>query len=540
MRAASRAGTDMTVRTPAPATSAPTRRRARRRARRPGAARQPALPHAASSAPTAAPSARRASEIIIANAYFVPGRARCSGRWSRRRERGVQGAAAAAGPLRVLHAVLRAPADVRRAAARGHRDHRVRAELPACQGGGVRRPAGRTTVGSSNLDPLSLLLAREANVVVRRRRLRRRAARAACCDAVQHDGSAHGLPALRAAAVGAQRVPGVAWRCALMRAAPWSLHGQEVPGERMATTWSCSGREGLYCPPGDFYIDPWRPVDARRHHPRACRPRAPRPRPLPRRRAGRGRAARAAGRDRPADAALRRGASSTTACACRCIPPATCSARRRCGWSTAARSGWPAATTTSPVRRPREATRPATPFEPVRCDVLHHRIDLRPADLPLARRRPSCSPTINAWWRAQRRGRPRQRADPATASARRSASCAASIRSIGPIVVHGAVEPLNRAYRAAGVALPDDAAGHRGQGQGRLCRRALVVARRRRSGSAPGCAASASTATPSPAAGCSCAARAGARGYDRGFVLQRPRRLARAACAPSPPPARSA
>ena len=26
--------------------------------------------------------------------------------------------------------------------------------------------------------------------------------------------------------------------------------------------------------------------------------------------------------------------------------------------------------------------------------------------------------------------------------------------SIGPIVVHGAVEPLNRAYRAAGVALP--------------------------------------------------------------------------------------
>ena len=27
--------------------------------------------------------------------------------------------------------------------------------------------------------------------------------------------------------------------------------------------------------------------------------------------------------------------------------------------------------------------------------------------------------------------------------------------SIGPIVCHGAVEPLNRAYRAAGIALPD-------------------------------------------------------------------------------------
>ncbi len=26
--------------------------------------------------------------------------------------------------------------------------------------------------------------------------------------------------------------------------------------------------EGPYCPPGDFYIDPWRPVDSRRHHAR--------------------------------------------------------------------------------------------------------------------------------------------------------------------------------------------------------------------------------------------------------------------------------
>ena len=31
---------------------------------------------------------------------------------------------------------------------------------------------------------------------------------------------------------------------------------------------------GLYCEAGDFYIDPWQPVDARRHHARARRPRA--------------------------------------------------------------------------------------------------------------------------------------------------------------------------------------------------------------------------------------------------------------------------
>jgi cardiolipin synthase len=44
------------------------------------------------------------------------------------------------------------------------RDPRVRTELSARQGGGDRWQLG--TVGSSNLDPLSLLLAREANVVV--------------------------------------------------------------------------------------------------------------------------------------------------------------------------------------------------------------------------------------------------------------------------------------------------------------------------------------------------------------------------------------
>ena len=42
----------------------------------------------------------------------------------------------------------------------------------------------------------------------------------------------------------------------------------------------------------------------------------------------------------------------------------------------------------------------------------------------------------------------------ATASARRSACWPGSTPTIGPIVAHGAVETLNAAYRAAGVALP--------------------------------------------------------------------------------------
>ena len=99
--------------------------------------------------------------------------------------------------------------------------------------------------------------------------------------------------------------------------------------------------------------------------------------------------------------------------------------------------------------------------------------------------------------------------------------------SIGPIVVHGAVEPLNRAYRAAGVALPatrlvTEIADTRSCG-------ARWWSRRRRRRARRGCAASATTATRSRAAGCSCAARAGAARVDRGFVLSRSRRLAGAA-----------
>ena len=272
-------------------------------------------------------------------------------------------------------------------------------------------------------------------------------------------------------------------------------------------TWSSQRPEGLYCPPGDFYIDPWRPVDravithAHADHARARPRRTTWPPRRPKACCARGWAT---SRCRRWPTARR---STTTACACRCTRPATCSARRRCASSTAARSGWPRATTSSAARG--DDNRTCAPFEPVRCDCFITEIDLRPADLPLARRSARCSPTSTPG------GAPTPTpAAPAccwaTASARRSASWPASTPSIGPIVVHGAVEPLNRAYRAAGVALPATQLVDRRRPTRPSLQRALVVAPPSAQGSAVDASASATTATPSPAAGCSCAARAGA------------------------------
>lgn len=92
------------------------------------------------------------------------------------------------------------------------------------------------------------------------------------------------------------------------------------------------------------------------------------------------------------------------------------------------------------------------PFEPQRCDVF---ITESTFGLPLYRWRDDAEifAGINAWWAAN------------AAAGRASLLCCYSFgkaqrilsgvdASIGPIVVHGAVEPLNAAYRAAGVPLP--------------------------------------------------------------------------------------
>jgi putative mRNA 3-end processing factor len=91
-------------------------------------------------------------------------------------------------------------------------------------------------------------------------------------------------------------------------------------------------------------------------------------------------------------------------------------------------------------------------FEPVRC---HTFVTESTFGLPIYRWAPSAAvfADVNAWWRANAEaGRASVLFCYAFGKAQRI--LAGVDPSIGPIVCHGAIEPLNRAYRAAGVALP--------------------------------------------------------------------------------------
>ena len=229
--------------------------------------------------------------------------------------------------------------------------------------------------------------------------------------------------------------------------------------------------EGLYCPPGDFYIDPWRPV------------------------------ARAVISHAHADHA-RRGHGAYLASA-----PGEGVLRARLGRITLQTLAYGEAVHLNGVR---VSLHPAghvlgsaqvriehhgqvwvasgdyftsgiqddhnstcAPFEPVRC---HTFITESTFGLPIYRWRAQreVMAQINAWWLAN--------ADAGRASLLLAYSFGKAQRliagvdaSIGPIVVHGAVQPLNAAYRAAGVALPatrllDEVA------EPALLRRALVIA----------------------------------------------------------------
>jgi putative mRNA 3-end processing factor len=92
------------------------------------------------------------------------------------------------------------------------------------------------------------------------------------------------------------------------------------------------------------------------------------------------------------------------------------------------------------------------PYEPVRC---HTFITESTFGLPIFRWRPQAEVfgEINAWWRAnQAAGRASLLLGYALGKAQRL--LAGVDHSIGPIVTHGAVERLNAEYRAAGVSLP--------------------------------------------------------------------------------------
>lgn len=204
--------------------------------------------------------------------------------------------------------------------------------------------------------------------------------------------------------------------------------------------------EGLYCPPGDFFIDPWRAVDRAvitHAHGDHARP-------------GSARYLAA----RPAEHVLRTrlgavdlqtldyGADVTLNGVRVSLHPAghvLGSAQVRLAH---AGEVW---VVSGDYKVQADAT--CAPFEPVRCDTF---VTESTFGLPIYRWRDSAEvfADIGAWWRANAEaGRASVLYCYAFGKAQRI--LAGVDASIGPIVCHGAVEALNRAYRASGVALPE-------------------------------------------------------------------------------------
>jgi putative mRNA 3-end processing factor len=203
--------------------------------------------------------------------------------------------------------------------------------------------------------------------------------------------------------------------------------------------------EGLYCPPGDFYIDPWRPVDraviTHAHSDHA--------------RTGHGHYLAAAPgaavlRSRLGDIALdalRYGEARVHNGVRISLHPAghvlgSAQVRLEYGGEVWVASG--------DYKLQEDGT--CLPFEPVRCDVF---ITESTFGLPIYRwdDAGAVKADINAWWAANAdQGRPAVLFCYAFGKAQRILHGLDA--SIGPIVGHGAVETLNRVYRLSGVSLP--------------------------------------------------------------------------------------
>jgi putative mRNA 3-end processing factor len=99
-----------------------------------------------------------------------------------------------------------------------------------------------------------------------------------------------------------------------------------------------------------------------------------------------------------------------------------------------------------------QENRTCAAFEPLRCDCF---ITESTFGLPIYRWRPQREvfDDINAWWRGNA-SEGRTSLLMGYAFGKSQHLLAGVDASIGPIVVHGAVESMNRAYRAAGVSLP--------------------------------------------------------------------------------------
>jgi putative mRNA 3-end processing factor len=207
--------------------------------------------------------------------------------------------------------------------------------------------------------------------------------------------------------------------------------------------------QGLYCPPGDFYIDPWRPVDravvTHAHADHARRGHASYLCAQPGVQVLRARLGEVAVQGLPYGQRLRLGEVTLS------LHPAghvLGSAQVRVEHAGRA---WVASGDyyCSGVG---DANPSVEAFEPVRCDCF---ITESTFGLPVYRWRPQAQvlQEVNAWWQANAQaGRASLLLAYSFGKAQRL--LAGLDPSIGPIAVHGAVEPLNEAYRQAGVALP--------------------------------------------------------------------------------------
>ena len=211
--------------------------------------------------------------------------------------------------------------------------------------------------------------------------------------------------------------------------------------------------EGLYCPPGGFYIDPWRPVDraiiTHAHADHARRGHAHYLAAAPGEGVLRSRLGDIDLQSLPYGEAVDHfGVRVSLHPAGHVLGSAQVRLEHRGRVWVAAGDYFVAGADDDA----REDNATCAPFEPVRCDCF---ITESTFGLPIYRWAPQREifAAINAWWQAN--------ADAGRASLLLGYSFGKAQRilmgvdaGIGPIVVHGAVEPLNRAYRAAGVALP--------------------------------------------------------------------------------------
>ena len=276
--------------------------------------------------------------------------------------------------------------------------------------------------------------------------------------------------------------------------------------------------EGLYCPPGDFYIDPWRKVD----HAVLTHAHADHARP------GHGHylaVASSAGllsrrlgpvvlqKCEYGERIVHNGVTVSLHPAGHVLGSAQ--VRVEHGGQVWVASGDYKVTPAGAAHDPT-----CVPFESVRCDVF---ITESTFGLPIYRWRPDAEvfAGINAWWAANAaQGRASVLLGYSLGKAQRM--LAGVDASIGPIVVHGAVEPLNQAYREAGVALPDTLTISAVADKALLQRALVVCPPGALQGGASGSAWLRKLGEASVAFASGWMQLRGARrrgGYDRGFVL---------------------